>query len=399
MKIRVLAILCFGAFVFFGAPSCEEIVVGEEEEQSYFMKFYGDYHSDYLCDISANDVEEIILTGYRKTSENDRGWLIKTNSNGMVDWEKEFYSGTNTRTFGLHADETIRCAGFAEVTGSLLKEGFLCNYSYDGELLDSIPFSLQADAVKDMKFLQHGDNLRVMVHAHAGGSDQVYLYELTNGGELRKLSSNPLNAEMEGRLYFYEEENGDIYLAGSPKEADEDGQTNIMVSRLVDDNILWSYPYGEPGQIEKASGIVHYGDKLYIAVTAYAENDLLQPYTYLLTLNSYGVDADTTHVQLTGNNEAFSMIHHQDNQFVMVGKQVWDNKNSDVFMSIITTGGNMLLEQSYGNKGTSIGKFVKKLQGEANGFIIAGDIATSALSPDAVDVLVIKADENGEWIE
>jgi hypothetical protein len=88
------------------------------------------------------------------------------------------------------------------------------------------------------------------------------------------------------------------------------------------------------------------------------------------------------------------MIVNGDNEFAFIGERV-DDQNSKVFMARTSLTGDVLSENEYGYKGLNRGRFIINLPGENKGFIIAGNISTSA---DAKDILVIKANETGEWI-
>lgn len=380
--------------------SCDDISEGDPVRQDYYMKLYGSYFSDNLTDVVVNDQEEILLAGYRKYHDDiERGWLIKTHADGMEAWEREFIATSHVRLYGLMVDKHIYCVGARNTEVLSKKEGFLCTYSEDGELMDSLVFNVQAEVIKDMKFLTQNAHLRIVVHTYNGGSDEVCIFELGDNKQVELLSRNALYNVIDGRLYFYEQEDGKIYLSGSMEEPGSDGKQDIMVARLVDDNILWSYTYGEKGISERASGIVLQNDNLYVAATRYSTEDVMQPEVFMMRLNTSGIEQETMEVALTGNNASYSMIHHYNQQFVLVGKRIIDNKNSKVFMSIVNNRGQVVTEQVYGYKGFSQGKFVKNCPSSKTDFVIAGDIATSAISPDAVDVLVVKANFLGEWIE
>ncbi|MGM0496618.1 MAG: hypothetical protein ACQESJ_01745, partial [Bacteroidota bacterium] len=169
MKIANI-VLAISLTVLFGV-SCSEVTVDEPIKQEYFMKFYGNYHSDFLYDIAVNTEEEIALTGYRKTEKGiEEGWLIKTDSYGMVDWKKKVAGNTDIRIYGLTIEGSVYCSGYREVEGSSDKEGFLYQYNNQGDLLDTLVFDIQVDKIKDMKFLVNDDNLRILAHISRNGT-------------------------------------------------------------------------------------------------------------------------------------------------------------------------------------------------------------------------------------
>jgi|GEM_PF-3132620 len=376
----------------FLAISCDEINVDDPIKTDYFMKFYGNYHNDNLYDIKVTQSEEIILAGYRKlTDESEEAWIIKTGNDGMVNWEKVFSGTNNFRGYGLYVDDIINYAGYELIPGSTIQKGFLCQYNMDGTLIDSLSYDIIADEVKDIKFLANNSNLRFIVHVALNSSDEIYIFEITPGNEINLISANKLYSTVEGSLYFFEQENGNLYLSGSIQEVGNPGYTDIMVSRIVDDNIIWSYHYGNLSEIEKASGIVLLDNSLYVSATKLSNEGSL----YVMQMDASGLNAQNVDIEIAGDNTSYSMIVNSQNEFVIVGERILDINNSKIFMSRIALDGQVLLDNEYGNTGFSKGRFVLNLEGVNKGFIIAGDVTTA---PDSKDVLVVKADESGQWI-
>jgi hypothetical protein len=382
----------------FLAISCNEIPADNPKSLDYFMKFYGNYHNDNLYDISITQNEEIVLAGYRSVNEDqEEAWIIKTGTNGMVEWEKAYSGLNNHRGYGLLVNENIYFAGYKK-TDESTQEGFLCQYSMEGSVIDSVYFNILADEVKDIKFLTNNTNIRFVVHIATDNSDEIHIYEVTAGNDVNLISKNQLYSTIDGSMYYYEQENGDLYLTGSIKEVDNDQYSNIMVSHIVDDNIVWSYSYGEQGETEKSSGIVLLNDMLYVAATEILDPAADEGQVYLMQLNSTGLDEVIINVALTGNNTSYDMLVNGDEEFVFVGERRFDEQNSKVFMARTSLTGDVLSENEYGNKGLCQGRFVVNLPGENKGFIIAGNMSTSGVNTDAKDVIVIKANETGEWI-
>lgn len=384
------------AIIPFLAISCSEIPVDSPKSLDYYMKFYGNYHNDNLYDISITQNEEIVLAGYRNVNEaQEEAWIIKTGTDGMVEWEKTYSGLNNQRGYGLFVNENIYFAGYVDDS---TQTGFLRQYNMDGTVIDSTEFSIQADEVKDIKFLTNNTNIRFVVHIAKGGSDEIHIYELTSSFEANLVSKNQLHSTLDGSMYYYEQENGDLYLTGSIKEVDNDQYSDIMVSHIVDDNIVWSYSYGEQGETEKSSGIVLLNDILYVTATKILDPVADEGQVYLIQMSSTGLNAEILNLSLIGNNTSYDMLVNGDEEFVFVGERRIDEQNSKVFMARTSLTGEVLSENEYGYKGLCRGRFVVKLQGENKGFIIAGNMSTSGVNADAKDILVIKANETGEWI-
>jgi hypothetical protein len=375
--------------------SCDKIDVDTPKNLDYFMKFYGNYYDDNLYDISITANEEIVLAGYRNVGEEEEeGWIIKTGTDGMVEWE-ETYSGTNNyRGYGLLVDENIYFAGYKDVEGTPI--GLLYIYNFEGNAIDSAEFSIDADKVKDIKFMNNNTNVRLVAHITKDENDEIHIYEISpTDYEATLVSKNQLHSEVDGSIYFYEQENGDFYLAGSIQEAGSDQYSDVMVSHIVNDNIVWSYTFGEENVKEKSSGLVLLNDSLYVAATEIIDLATNEGQVFLWKMTNTGTNEELIDIDLTGYNISEEIILNGENEFVFVGERRIDNLISKVFMARTSLTGKVLSENEYGNIGLCRGRFVLNLPGESNGFIIAGDIYTSE---EAKDVLVIKANETGEWI-
>jgi hypothetical protein len=375
------------------AISCDKITVDSPKDLDYFMKFYGNYYNDNLYDIGITQAEEIVLAGYRNLDEDqEEAWIIKTGTDGMVEWEKT-YSGLNSqRGYGLLVDGNIYFTRYTTEDGS--PQGFLYVYNMDGTVVDSSDFSIDGDEVEDIDFMKKSINRRFVAQVKKDGKHELHIYEISASNQAVLVSKNQLHSVVDERMYYYEQENGDFYITGSIQEVDNETYSDIMVSHIVDDNIVWSYSYGEPGVTEKSSGITLLNDLLYVAATEILDPVANEGQVYLMKMNTIGLEAEIYDINLTGNNTSYDMIVNGDNEFAFIGERI-DDQNSKVFMARTSLTGDVLSENEYGYKGLNRGRFIVNLPGENKGFIIAGDITTSA---NAKDILVIKANETGEWI-
>jgi hypothetical protein len=392
---RLIIRLIIAAIPFL-AISCSKIPVDNPKNLDYFMKFYGNYHNDNLYDISITPNEEIVLAGYRNIGEDqEEAWIIKTGTDGMVEWEKEYSDSNNYRGYGLLVDENIYFARYEKVGGET-QNGFLFEYNMDGTVIDSTEFFIQADEVKDIKFMTNNTNIRLVAHIVKDLNDEIHIFEATSDA-VSLISKNQLHSTLDGSMYYYEQENGDFYITGSIQEAGSDNYTDVMVSHIVDDNIVWSYTYGDENVTEKSSGIVLLNENLYVAATELIDPAANEWQVHLRKMSSTGSDEEIINISdLTGNNTSYDMIVNGENEFVFVGERRIDDQTSKVFMARTSLTGEVLSENEYGGDiGLCRGRFVVSLPGENKGFVIAGNISTSA---DAKDILVVKANETGEWI-
>jgi len=393
MNRLFISVILFSAALFI--VSCSESVIEEPKQLDYYMKFYGNYYKDQLFDIKITPDEETVIAGYRNNNDNrEEAWIIKTDVFGMVEWEKVFTGNNNLRGYGLYINNYVYYAGYEKLNGNTQK-GFLCQYSFEGNLIDSISFDIDADEVKDIKFLTQTTELRFIAHITKDNSDEIYIYEITSGNNLSLISTNKLYNVLEDRLYYYEQPGGDLFLTGSFKEVHHPENTDIMISRLIDDNILWSYNYGNEGITEKSSGIILLNDSLYVGATVV--NTSNESKVNLIKMDRSGLNQEWREINLDGDNTSYSMIINQNKEFVFTGEHIFDNQTSYVFMARTSLSGNVILEKVYGSQGFSQGKFVLNLDGNKKGFVIAGNISTNTQN-DANDIIIIKVNELGEWI-
>ncbi len=397
---RVVLFLSIVSLVF----SCEKTTVDQPVELQYFMKIYGDYFNDHLSDVDVVESEDIALAGYRTKLEGlEEGWLIYTDAQGMVKWDKTLSETFNTRGYGVCIKDGVYFAAchFPHTAG--MQRGIVYHFSEEGEIIDSVIFDLNVDAVKDIKFLKKRPGNQFMVHVNHNNQDAIYIYEMNSDSEVELISANSLFNELNGRMYLYENDNGAIVLTGSVAESgsvnDEVVHTNMMLSYLYNDNLIWSYSYGETGITEKAAGVIYKDDAIYVAGNNIDADGEVADSIFILQLNEAGHIEQNSTVELTGNNKVYSMITNNENELVFVGEQKVDEKNVKIFMARTTFNGQVLMQNEYGDKGISSGRFVMSLPGNNRGFLIAGNLSTSGVSPDANDILLIKVNENGDWIE
>jgi hypothetical protein len=399
-KFWIMKQMTAGLFVVLAIVlySCNEIKLEQPENLDYFMKFYGNFHNDQLSDVAVSGSENIILTGYREVvEEKDEAWIIKTGKGGMVEWEKTLSGTNNFRGYGLFVDETIYYVGYEQTLEATSQRGFLYQYSMAGRLIDSISFNIEAETVKDMKFLNEGTNIRFIAHVNKNSQDEVLIYEINQRNAVNLVSANRLFKVVEDRLYFYERDNGNIYFSGSINQSGADGNTDILVSCLESDNFIWSYVYGEEDISEKAAGIVYMDDFLFLGGTKMKTNKATGS-TYILKLDNTGQEIGQNGVGQGDNSVVYDFKLHNDNEFVFTGKKVIDSKNSKIFLVRTSLRGAVKVEKDYGEKGLSEGRYIRNLPG-GRGFVIAGNVSTSGVNTEAKDVLVIKVNEEGEWID
>ena len=108
---------------------------------------------------------------------------------------------------------------------------------------------------------------------------------------------------------------------------------------------------------------------------------------------------DEQSVVLEGASRAFEMVLNGNDELVWTGERKIDERNIRIFMARTTLNGQIMLEAEYGDRGYSSGRRITMLPVSISGFLLSGVLSTSGVGEDANDVLVIKVDENGDWIE
>jgi hypothetical protein len=262
--------------------------------------------------------------------------------------------------------------------------------------MDSLYFDISADMVKDMKFLKHGDNFRFYVHTHHNDEDWIILYKL-EGSKITVITTNKLYDVIQDRLYSHEKTNGDILFSGDISEVNGNDYTDVLISLFENNNLSWSHRYGRTNVSEKSAGIMYKNESIYLVNNVMADKQTPESIV-LKQFDADGYPQKQYSTHLDGENYVCDFVESADNEFLFTGFKRIDNKNSRAFMARDSIKGGFVLEKTYGDKGFSKGKFIRNLP-DGNGYIIAGNISTSGLNSKAKDVVVIKMNENCNWIE
>lgn len=389
------ALIAFFMILFW--VSCEEVVVKEPVKQDYFMKFYGGFHSDQITDIIVNSDEHIVMTGFRNSAEGrEKAWVIKTNEQGMVVWENMVDGSDDCKGYGVFTDGVINQIGCYEKPESDVQKGFFFRYDQEGSIIDSLYFDINADVVKDMKFLSTGSGLRFYAHINRNGDDEIVFYKLKNKNIVTVTTNNLYNT-ISGRLFKHEKANGDVLFCGNINENGETGETDILIVHMENNSISWTNIYGKEGISEKSAGIMSQSGFIYLAKNVFTKQNA--PENFIVQkLDVGGVPIDQYIANLSEKNYVCDFVNSTDkNELVFTGYKQVDNKNTSAFMARDSIKGTSVVEKTYGYKGVTKGRFIRKLPNE-KGYVIAGTVSTSGLNSEAKDVMVIKVNQECEWI-
>lgn len=384
--------------------SCEKVAVDEPEQLNYFMKLYGNYYNDRLNSIDITNNENIVLAGERTLEEGDvAGWLIMTDQAGMVEVERTYHLDNNVRVLGAYVRDNIYFTA-CEINPVSPHNGWVLVYDEMLNLTDSLSFSIDIEKVIGVEFLKMSDQVRFLLHGNNGNTDEILIYEIGDDNAVHLISRNEMYGTLQGRLYVYETANNTLYLAGSVPEiagqVGPDAKSNIMVSCVMNDNIVWSYSHGEIGVSELCAGIVSVDDQLLVGGSQkISDENHFADSLFIYKLDDYGQIQSNQSVLLTGPNRAYEMMLNSNNELVWTGERKIDERNIRIFMARTTLNGQIILEVEYGDRGYSSGRRITMLPESSSGFLLSGILSTSGVSEDANDVLVIKVDKNGDWIE
>jgi hypothetical protein len=396
-NILIVIILILGMIA-----SCKKVSVDKPEKLDYFMKLYGNYFNDRLNGVDITDDERIVLAGDRTLEEGEiEGWFIITDDEGMVQFERKYNFENDIRVFETSVNQStyfIAC----EVNQGSSHNGWVVVYDENMMFSDSLSFTVDIETIKSIQFLEKSQQERFLLHGNNGSTDEVLIYEIGTDNGVHLISRNEMYGELEGRLYIFENSQSTIYMAGSvPEVAGQSGTgtSNIMVSRLDNDNIVWSYSIGDPGESELCAGIVFTDNQLFIGGSKkLSEEHYFADKLFIYKLNDYGQVAAIHDVETNGASRSFEMVLNGADELVWTGERKVDERTIRIFMARTTLNGQIKLEAEYGDRGYSSGRNITMLPGIERGFLISGILSTSGVSEDANDVLVIKVDKNGDWI-
>jgi len=397
--ITIITLLVISTFY-----SCEKVTVDKAEKLDYFMKLYGNYFNDRLNGIDITNDGRIIIAGDRVLEEgNLEGWLVITDQEGMVEQERTYNLDNDVRVFSAYFRQNSYFTA-CEMTPTGEHNAWVLVYDESMNFTDSLAFSVDIETVLGIAFLQHSDQVRFLLHGNNGLTDEVIIYEIGTDNAVHLISRNEMYGELQGRLYVHETTNDVLYLAGSVPEvagqSGPDAKSNIMVSCMMDDNLVWSYSLGEPNVSELCSGVVLVNDYLLVGGSQkLSEEHHFADNLFIYELNNYGQLQATYDVETNAMSRSYQMMLNGENELVWTGESKVDERTIHIFMARTTLNGQVILETEYGDRGYSSGRRITMLPGVDRGFLLSGILSTSGVSEDANDVLVIKVDQNGDWIE
>lgn len=402
MKTKILiSILIISVLTIF--TGCEKASVDKPQQLEYFMKLYGNYFNDRLNGIDITENEHIVIAGDRTLDEGElEGWLVITDQEGMVAKQRAYNMENDVSVFATHVRNDIYFTA-CELNPDGVHNGWVLVYDESMNLSDSLSFTVNIESIRNVEFLQKSEQIRFLLHGNNGNADEVLIYEIGADNTVQLVSRNQFYGELQGRLYLYEAGNNVLYLASSVPEVD--GQTsvgsksNILVSCLMNDNLVWSYSHGEVGVSEFCSGVAYVNGQILVGGSQRVsdEHHFAEQF-FIYELNENGQIEQTQLMTPNGPSRAFEMVLNGDDELVWIGERKIDERNTRIFMARTTLNGQTKLETEYGDRGYSSGRRITMLPGVDHGFLISGILSTSGVSEDANDVLVIKVDKNGDWI-
>ena len=348
--------------------SCKDIGKGYQwqgETPPGFSRNYGTIGYDYGWSAAYSPFDEgIILIGQRspKIIGQSDLWAIKTNSRGIMEWEKTF--GGTEKDVGndviATSDGGFLFVGYSWSFGNeqqvyVIKTDFHGNKEWErnyGAGMWDVGHSVIE--IKGGGYLIAGYSNSPGI---SSGNTDMYLIKLDIYGELvwQKAYGNPVSPNHEWAYDLIQLSDGDIILAGA-RDRYNQGSTNSLIVRLdIDGNLIWEKEILDNKQISESIYSISQSldGAIYLCVT---RNSMMNPDVYSPSIIK---------MDLSGNiewNRPISAVGNSHHQFratstflgevVVVGtsyNQFASGIKTDAFMAKVDASGNILWINPYGS--------------------------------------------------
>ena len=361
---KILFILLTTLFVF----SCDDIGKGYKWQGDIppgFSRNFGTVGYDYGWSAAYSPFDEgIVLIGERSTEVNGESdlWAIKTNSRGIIEWEKTF--GGNSKDVGLDviatSDGGFLFVGYTWSFGNR-QQVYSIKTDYYGNKEWERNYGASMWDVGNAVIEVDGGGYLIAGYSNSpgisSGNTDMYLIKLDLNGNLvwEKAYGNPTAPNHEWAFDLIQISDGSIILVGA-RDRYNKGSTNNLIIRLdKDGDLIWEKEIFDNEQIEESIYSISQSinGALYLCSTS---NSMTNPGIF---------KPNIIKMDISGNiewNRSFNANGNSNHQFratstalgdiIIVGSsyQIFSTGiRSDAFMTKIDESGNIIWTNSYGS--------------------------------------------------
>ncbi len=381
-----------------------------------WTRTFGGSDSDVICDLVETVDGEFALTGH--TSSFGRGysdiWLIKTDSNGYLQWQTTFGGNSSDYAYALVStpDGGFTLVGstwpYHPPGGSISferRDYFLLKTDRFGvevwnQTYYSVYTSSSCNGVSDLILtFDGGYAISDCGHSSEGRNSHMWLLKVDKLGKWQWSSSFQWeNFEYAGADSLVQTSDGGYALVGFAQTYHlKPSRTNVFLVK-TDSNgkELWKHLYGE-SQVSLARGVVQNEDGGFTFVGSQQSTFPGSKDIWMVTTDSNG---DILREFSYGDTESLSVtvmktIQTSDGAFALIGSFSNDLVSSNAWLAKTDIAGRIIWNQTFSKRNDDV--LHDLIQTRDGGFAVVG--STRSNSAGKQDVWFIKTDEwgNQEW--
>ena len=352
------------AFVFI---SCENIGEGYQWRDNIpegFSRHFGTIGYDYGWNAAYSPFDEgIIITGRQQTKVNGQTdlWVIKTNSRGLIEWDKTLGGGGNEEGYDVIAtsDGGFLFVGYTWSFGNA-QQVYAIKTDFHGNIQWEKTYGGSNWDVGNAVIEVAGGGFLIVGYSNSpgisSGNTDVFLVKINSNGDQvwYKAYGSKLFPHHEWGYDVVETPDHSFLVVGARDYYGSQKRNNLIIKVTSKGELLWEKEITEPGQIDETAYSISYTNsgKYFICSM---ENSVAEPDSYhpkIIKIDTEGnIDWQRSFLANGKKHHRFNAASTRNGDIVIVGtsgREVARGYDEDAFMVRIDDSGNIVWTNPYG---------------------------------------------------